>query len=279
MEKYKKWQELSEFEQRILTLIFTRDKQNIELARVFLLGSLREANGDNFLPNVDKYEYPSDEKKSMWSALLRLEFEKMFDAENDFLKNCRLPFFFGYKQQGFNYFLNPINGFVDSSYPFMSITFNHYATTIDWQDFQTTIDCIKSYPMLKNNFLSVFIPIRREPIEAENTTRKMVSKYPKMPIFFNDSYDFRNYGVNILERINEQKNIMFDTKLAADNFRTKGSILHIIDANFDNVKNLHIYHVRDVSTTQADYEKMRKRLNELAKSKIWQANNITVQHI
>lgn len=279
MEKYKKWQELSEFEQHILSLVFTREKQNIELARVFLLGSLREVNGECFLPNVDKYEYPSTQEKSMQSALLRLEFEKMFDAEDDFFKNCRLPFFFGYKQQGFNYFLNPINGFVDGSYPFMSITFNNYATTIDWQDFQTAIDCIKSYPMLKNNFLSVFIPIWNNQMEAENTIREMVARYPQMPIFFNSSYDFRNYGVDALERISEQKNITLDTRLAADNFRKKGAILDIINANFDNVKNLHIYHVRDVSTIQSDYENMRKTLDELAKTEKWQANNITVQHI
>lgn len=279
MEKYKKWQELSEFEQHILTLVFTREKQNIELARALLLGHLREANGENFLPNVDKYEYPSDEKKSMWSALLRLEFEKMFDAEDDFFKNCKLPFFFEYKQGGFDYFLSPINGFVNGSYPFMSITFNNYATTIDWQDFQTIIDCIKSYPMLKNNFLSVFVPIWRNEMEAENTIRKMFAKYPKMPIFFDSSYDFRNYGVNILERINEQKSITLDTRLVADNFRKKGAILAIINANFDNVKNLHIYHIPAVSTIQSDYETMRKRLDELAESEIWQANNITVQHI
>lgn len=90
MQQTKFWHELTEQQQRFLSLLASGKAENIELAKQFLLGILREKNGGNYLEGVDflnKHEsYLTDEE-----YLLLDSFES---EQRDFFAEIGLPLFF-----------------------------------------------------------------------------------------------------------------------------------------------------------------------------------------
>jgi hypothetical protein len=275
--KMRKWEELSSFQQYIIQLLFSRQVENVELARMTFLGQLREIHGQNYLPVIGTKERHYNEG-SIQADLEIAQFEEMHKQEKTFLRACGIPFYMNF-YKGFNYFLHRGYGFLNGESPYAMVVVRD-----DYPIIKKQIECIKSYPALRHTFLYFSFPeFANIPNGIYGFARNggALKEYPDIPIEIEYKKELKHF-IEVFSGMGSFRPItVHNTNTLYDDLVKLG--LSEEDSLFKNVKNLCIYHRKpDIwfkDRFPSAYDCMKVLLDSLAQSELWKANNITVKHI
>jgi hypothetical protein len=278
--KTNSWQELSDFQRSILSLLICTNPQP-ELARMLLLGELRKQRGEDYLAKIAegedtrhlrKQKAKSSQEQRKINAI-NTAYKRLYEHEYEFLQDCKLPFILNWNSEFKDlFYIAPYDG--ENSYGgtdlYLIVRVDEYANLLDFQNLAT-------YPIPQH--LKLRINVKFNPhLELLETTEEELEMLQKIvqivgyglqvfPDAFYHIYSHDGDDYSFLRPLNHlQKNI--DIWVDEEDMPAE-------EINFDGLQNIAFCYNAQTPDLSFKYEE----LETLANSETWRKNNLTIKYV
>lgn len=271
MKKTNSWQELSDFQRGILSLLICNSPQP-ELARILLLGELRKQKGDeNYLSKIGDGEDTLQSRKVQTKKQqeINADWQDLYLQEWYFLQSCKLPFMFDdkrdmlFRELDHVFWVVPYEG--EHSYGgndlYLTVRVDERNMLLDFQNLAT-------YPIPANIHIKFNFSFRNlfyEQLTIEKNLRLLewgLSVFPNA--FFNIQHHKDELDFSFLHPLNHlQKNIHLYTALDLE------------DKMFSGLQNICFCY----NAKTPDFSFKSEQLEAFANSETWLENNLTIKYV
>lgn len=267
----KHWNELTEFEQQIISLLLANNPE-VEMAKMFLLGKLRqELNQPDYLSEIDGWDKAKIiNDRSPQSAIARKGFLKLEEHEQEFIQNAMMPFI-----TNDNYcFLT-----VSDCFELCDTIQNHHAGKLAYlnkfvhlpinqditsEGLEKHLASLASYPFDFGNKLIFCNVLYVYPAAYVHFFRLCLKYFPNCYIWQPNNIEEQKNNYFWLKRIEQQKNILcWDEAFISST------------ESFENIKNTCFCLVNRNNSPNFEC----KELEAAAASELWKKNNLTYKII